>query len=137
MRKAVVVLFLALAAMVLYACGGGSSTAGTGTGGGQTSTGGGHTGTGGPAFTIGGTVVGLTGTGLVLQDNAGDNLTVSASGAFAFPTPLADGAPYSVSVLTQPGSPSQTCTVSGGTYNNSSPTAISLGSDSAPVHCSE
>src|SRR5260370_36972117 len=37
-------------------------------------------------FTIGGTVTGLTGTGLILQDNGGDDLTLSANGAFAFKT---------------------------------------------------
>jgi len=33
-------------------------------------------------FTIGGTVTGLVGTGLVLQDNAIDSLTVSANGSY-------------------------------------------------------
>jgi len=66
-------------------------------------------------FTIGGTVVGLAGTGLVLQDNSGDNLTVTASGAFTFATPLAAGGAFSVTVLTQPSTPTQTCTVTGGT----------------------
>src|SRR5215831_20631647 len=37
-------------------------------------------------YTIGGTVTGLSGTGLVLQDNGGDNLAVSASGPFTFAT---------------------------------------------------
>ena len=32
------------------------------------------------SFTIGGTVAGLTGTGLVLQDNGGDNLTITITG---------------------------------------------------------
>ncbi len=31
---------------------------------------------------LGGSVSGLSGTGLVLQDNGGDNLSVSANGAF-------------------------------------------------------
>ena len=38
-------------------------------------------------YTIGGTVSGLTGTGLVLQDNGGNNLTVSANGSFKFTKP--------------------------------------------------
>jgi len=67
------------------------------------------------SYTVGGTVSGVTGTGLVLQDNLGDNLTVSASGSFTFPTPVASGGAYSVTVLTQPTGPSQTCTVTGGT----------------------
>ncbi len=68
-------------------------------------------------FTIGGTVSNLLGSGLVLQNNNGDNLSVavSASGAFTFATPIDSGATYSVSILTQPSSPTQTCTVSGAT----------------------
>jgi hypothetical protein len=71
-------------------------------------------GTSGP-YTIGGTVTGLTGTGLVLQDNGGDNLTVTAAGPFTFKTSITKGGPYAVTVLTQPTGPAQVCTVSGGT----------------------
>ena len=76
--------------------------------------------TAGIAYTIGGTVTGLAGTGLTLQDNAGDNLTVPpvANGApttFTFATPLASGAAYAVTVLTQPTSPAQVCSVTNGT----------------------
>ncbi len=67
------------------------------------------------SYTIGGAVSGLTGTGLVLQDNGGDNLTVSANGTFTFATPVASGAAYAVTVLTQPSGPSQTCAVTMGT----------------------
>ncbi len=66
-------------------------------------------------FTIGGTVSGLAGSGLVLQNNGGNNLAVAASGSFTFTTPVASGAAYAVTVLTQPGSPAQTCGVSAGT----------------------
>jgi len=62
-------------------------------------------------YTIGGTLYGLAGTGLVLQDNAGDNLPISSNGGFIFATALASGAKYSVTVLTQPSSPAQTCVV--------------------------
>ena len=62
-------------------------------------------------FTIGGTVSGLNGTGLVLQNNLGDDLTIAADGGFTFATPLVDGSSYSVSVLSQPTDLSQTCTV--------------------------
>src|SRR5450432_1045131 len=65
-------------------------------------------------FTVGGTVTGLAGTGLVLQDNGGDDLTVSASGAFVFATSVASGATFAVTVKTQPTAPAQTCAVSGG-----------------------
>ena len=69
---------------------------------------------GGSSFTIGGTVSGLAGSGLVLQNNAGDDLAISADGSFTFATPLTDGSDYEVTVLTQPVSLSQTCTVSNG-----------------------
>ncbi len=62
--------------------------------------------------TIGGTVSGLTGTGLVLRNNGGDNRAVTADGAFTFATAIGDGAPYSVTLLTQPSG--QTCTVQNG-----------------------
>jgi len=65
-------------------------------------------------YTIGGTVSDLNGGNLVLQDNGGNNLTVSANGSFTFTTPIASGSTYSVTVLTEPSSPAQTCTVSDG-----------------------
>ncbi len=65
-------------------------------------------------YTVGGTVAGLVGSGLVLQDNSGDNLSVTASGSFTFATGVASGATYTVSVKTQPSTPTQTCQVSGG-----------------------
>jgi hypothetical protein len=65
-------------------------------------------------FTIGGTVSGLTGTGLVLQDNGGNNLPVTLNGVFTFTTGVASGGAYAVTVLTQPTNPTQTCTVTGG-----------------------
>ncbi|MET0227073.1 MAG: hypothetical protein ABW187_11565, partial [Dokdonella sp.] len=69
----------------------------------------------GPAsYLIGGTVSGLEGSGLVLQQNGGDDLAVAADGAFVFRTALADGSAYAVSVLAQPAAPAQTCTVEGG-----------------------
>jgi 6-phosphogluconolactonase (cycloisomerase 2 family) len=65
--------------------------------------------------TVGGTITGLVATGLVLQDNGGDNLTVSPGASFTFATPVSEGAPYNVTVLTQPtGAPLETCTVSNG-----------------------
>ncbi len=66
-------------------------------------------------YAVGGVVSGLKGAGLVLQNNAGDDLSVDASGAFVFATKLDSGAAYSVSVKNQPANPSQTCTVSSAT----------------------
>ena len=62
-------------------------------------------------YTVGGTVSGLSGT-VVLQDNGGDNLSLSANGTFTFATALATGAAYNVTVLTNP--TGQTCTVTNG-----------------------
>jgi Kelch motif len=63
---------------------------------------------------IAGQVTGLLGTGLVLQDNGGDNLAVKANGGFNFATTVATGATYNVTVLAQPSNPTQTCTVANG-----------------------
>jgi hypothetical protein len=65
-------------------------------------------------YTVGGEVIGLAGTGLVLQNNGGDNLTISSNGTFTFATALKSGERYAVTVLTQPTNPAQTCTVSDG-----------------------
>jgi len=70
-------------------------------------------------YTIGGTVSALSGTGLVVQDNGGDSLPVSANGTFTFITPVASGGTYSVTVLTQPSNPAQSCTVTSGSGNAS------------------
>ena len=59
-------------------------------------------------LTVGGSVSGLSGT-VVLKNNAGNDLTQSANGAFTFTTPLASGAPYNVTVKTNPAG--QVCTV--------------------------
>jgi len=66
-------------------------------------------------YTIGGTVSGLAGTGLVLQDNGKDNLPISANGSFTFATPIIAGSAYSVTILSQPSNPAQTCVASNGT----------------------
>ena len=50
-------------------------------------------------YTIGGTVSGLVGTGLVLQNNGGDDLTISSDGSFVFASAIADGASYTGGVF--------------------------------------
>jgi len=65
-------------------------------------------------FTVGGTVTGLSGSGLVLRNNGGNNLNVPANGAFTFSAAVATGGPYAVTVFTPPSNPAQTCTVSNG-----------------------
>ena len=62
-------------------------------------------------YTVGGSVSGLAGSGLVLQNNGGDDLSIPASGNFTFATALASGAAFNVTVKTQPLSPTQTCVV--------------------------
>src|SRR5262249_49547034 len=62
-------------------------------------------------YSIGGRVVGSAGT-LVLQDNAGDDLSLNANGLFTFATKLPNGSAYSVTVKSNPSG--QTCTVSNG-----------------------
>jgi len=80
-------------------------------------------------YTIGGTVTGLAATdAVVLQDNGGNNLTVSANGSFTFTSALAANQAYAVTVLTQPSNPAQTCTVTGGsgTTTNASVTSVQV-----------
>ncbi len=64
-------------------------------------------------FTISGTVVDLAAGsgGFVLQNNGGDNLSITANGTFHFASTITGGGAYSVTVLTQPSSPVQQCSV--------------------------
>ena len=68
----------------------------------------------GYSYTVGGTVSGLAGSGLVLQNNGGDDLSILSNGSFSFKTSLTSGTAYAITVKTQPANPSQTCTVSNG-----------------------
>lgn len=117
-RSAITHLASAVAAMVLVACGGGGSNSPT-----PTPT---PTPTPPATYSVGGTASGLSGSGLVLQDNAGDDLAVSANGAFAFSSPLTAGSAYQVSVKSQPGSPAQVCSVveGSGTVATASVTSV-------------
>jgi trimeric autotransporter adhesin len=63
------------------------------------------------SFSVGGSVSGLSGSGLVLRNNGGDDLEIASNGSFTFATELASGSPFEVTVATQPTRPSQTCTV--------------------------
>jgi len=66
-------------------------------------------------YSIGGQLTGLVeGTRLVLQNNAGDALALTANGDFKFATELVTADSFEVGVLTQPTLPNQTCTVTGG-----------------------
>ena len=66
--------------------------------------------------TIGGTLTGLaTGDSVILQDNGGDALTLTANGPFTFKTAVTGPTDaYAVTVNTQPTNPLQICTVTNG-----------------------
>jgi N-acetylneuraminic acid mutarotase len=106
-------LAMAIASLSLTACGGG--------GGGETAP--------LPAdYNIGGTISNLSGAGLVLQNNGGDNLSVGGNESFTFSAPVATGGAYNVTVLTQPSSPPQSCAVTNGTGTaNANVTNVQIG----------
>ena len=64
-------------------------------------------------YTIGGVVFGLTGTGLVVTNNGGNPLAITADGRFTFDGVFRPGDVVNVIVATQPAG--QSCGVSGGT----------------------
>ncbi len=74
------------------------------------------------AYKVGGTVTGLaSGNSVTLQNNGTDDLNISANGLFSFPNALpAPATNYAVTVLNQPTTPNQTCTVdnASGTVTN-------------------
>ncbi|MEM7184165.1 MAG: hypothetical protein AAF518_24920 [Spirochaetota bacterium] len=65
------------------------------------------------SYSVSGTITGLSASGLVLQNNSADDLTiVSGATSFTFATSVSSGGAYSVSVKSKP--LEQTCTVSNG-----------------------
>lgn len=90
---------MAAALGLVAACGGGGGASG---------------GTGASTYQVQVSVTRLDGSGLVLQNNGGDDLAVTSNGSKTFATRLADGAPYAVTVKTQPNMLRQTCSVSSG-----------------------
>src|SRR3984957_11001943 len=69
------------------------------------------------AYSIAGTITGLSAAGVVLQNEGGDSLAVSAnSPSFRFETQVAAGGTYNVTVSVQPAG--LTCTVSHGSGSN-------------------
>lgn len=67
-----------------------------------------------PTYTIGGTVVGLQGTGLVLNNRSNAVITVDSNGPWVLPREYVSGAPYEVRIDRQPSGPNQVCTVLNG-----------------------
>ena len=59
-------------------------------------------------------VRGLSGTGLVLQNNGGDDLVIDAAGTHEFGTSVSSGAPYLVTIKTLPTPSGEDCQVSSG-----------------------
>jgi 6-phosphogluconolactonase len=86
------------------------------------------------AYTVGGAITGLTSTsgGLVLRNNGGDDLVVASGvvSSYTFATAVANGGSYNVTVLTNPNSPTQLCTVA-----NASGTIGSANVTNANVTC--
>ncbi|MBU0674259.1 MAG: DUF1566 domain-containing protein [Proteobacteria bacterium] len=81
-------------------------------------------------FSVGGTVSGLAGSGLVLQNNLGDDQSINADGSFAFAAELASGVNYSVTVAIHPTLPDQYCNV-----NNAKGTVAAAGVSDIVVAC--
>ena len=86
-----------------------------------------------PTYSVGGSVSGLSGT-VVLRDNGGDDLTVSANGPFTFATKLAGGAAYDVTVKTNPSG--QSCSVANGsgTIGSADVTNVAVSCTSNPTY---
>jgi len=86
-------------------------------------------------FTVGGTVTGLAGDGFVLQLNGGNDMAVAVNGAFTFPTALAGGTAYAVTVSASPAHPAQTCAVTngGGTIGAANVTNVSIACTTTPA----
>jgi uncharacterized repeat protein (TIGR03803 family) len=87
------------AALLVTSCGGGGSGASSGSGGTSTD------------YSVSVTTSGLTGT-LVLQNNGGDNLSITTNGTATFSAQIESNGPYAVTVLTQPSG--EACTVAAG-----------------------
>jgi len=66
-------------------------------------------------YTLRAYVENLKGSGMVLQNNNGDDTSPDVNGNVTFPTKLIDGSFYDVAILTQPSSPVQNCSVNTGT----------------------
>ncbi|MDC8011930.1 hypothetical protein [Tahibacter soli] len=79
-------------------------------------------------YSVGGTATGIAGSGLALSLNGGAALPVAAGAAtFTFPTNLASGTAYTVTVASQPTAPSQTCTLTNATGTVGSANVVNVG----------
>jgi len=116
-RRIACLLVCALSLSALASCGGGSGTPAVPQ----------------PVYSIGGTATGLSGSGLVLQDNGGDDLSIGANGAFTFAMQLEANQSYSITVKTQPTNPTQVCAVTGGSGTVASSDVTGIAVTCAPA----
>ncbi len=65
-------------------------------------------------YTVGGSVYGLAGASIQLSNNGSDAIAVHADGKFVFPTAVASGLAFTVTINAQPSDLSLHCTVSNG-----------------------
>jgi hypothetical protein len=105
-------LFYFLFSLILVGCGGDG--------------GGGTPGPATPEYAIGIEVSGLTGTGLVLQNNGGDNLSVAANGSNQFAGKLPSGSAYAVTIMSQPSGYTCSVTNASGTVSTADISNISV-----------
>ena len=85
-------------------------------------------------YAVGGQITGLTGT-VVLENEKGDPLTVTANGAFTFAAKITSRQPYAVTVSQQPALPANdSCavTAAGGTVENAAITSVVVTCTLAP-----
>ena len=77
------------------------------------------------SYTLGGTISGLT--GAVQLTNGSDTVTLDVNGSttFTFPTKVADGAPYGITVLTKP-SDGKTCSAATGRMGAANITSVQI-----------
>ncbi|MFL9871882.1 lactonase family protein [Paraburkholderia megapolitana] len=86
-------------------------------------------------YLVAGNITGLNpgGAAITLVNNGKDTVTLNANGGFQFPTSLANGATYSITLASQPAG--ETCTVANGTgtVNAGNVTSISVSCSAIPV----
>lgn len=82
-------------------------------------------------YTVGGSVVGLVGSGLVLEEIKTGKRVTPPNGSFVFDYAFPDAAPYEVRIVTQPTHPMQSCSLA-----NASGTIASANVSNVAVTCS-
>jgi hypothetical protein len=83
-------------------------------------------------YALSATVTGLDGA-LVLQNNGGSNVSVTANGIVPFGTGISAGTPYDITVVTQPANPAQECSVASGSGVLNSNVAVAITCANIPL----